>query len=83
MATKPTAQADAQTSASMARLANNPALHRALNTTPEVLESHAIPEVISGSNSPDQWYHEMLENAIQHEPSENLKALRFFLKEQE
>jgi hypothetical protein len=54
MATKPTIQEDAQTSAIMARLANNPELHQALNTSPEILASHAIPETMQGTNNPDE-----------------------------
>ena len=76
MATKPTIQEDAQTSAIMARLANNPELHQALNTSPEILASHAIPETMQGTNNPDQWHVDLCASIAEQEPSENLKALR-------
>jgi hypothetical protein len=60
MCQKPTATEDMETSKTLVRLANNPALHRALNTSPEVL-AHYVPLEMEGTNDEDEddfWYTE-------------------------
>ena len=54
----PWKQEDAQTSAVMERLANNPALHRALDTSPDVL-AHHVPLEMEGTNedTEDSFWH--------------------------